>query len=76
MIDGNSNFSCNLVNGSYVPEGTFISFNASDAPSTADIVFIVEAKPCNKDIGKTKSMTSVVVALEKELNDMKIKNNR
>lgn len=71
-----SNFSCNLINGSYVPEGTFVSFNESDAPSTADIVFIVEAKPCNKDIKKTKSMISVVSALEKELNNYNIVNNR
>lgn len=70
------NSSCNLINGSYVPEGTFISFNESDAQNTADIVFIIEAKPCNKDIVKTKSMISVVTALEKELNDMNITNNR
>lgn len=70
------NFSCNLINGSYVPEGTFISFNETDAPSTADIVFIVEAKPCNKDFVKTKGMSSVVAALEKELNDIGIKDNR
>lgn len=76
MIYENSHFSCNLINGSYVPEGTFISFSESDAPSTADIVFIVEAKPCNKDIGKTKSMISVVSALEKELVNINITNNR
>lgn len=69
-------FSCNLINGSYVPEGTFISFSANDTPSTVDVVFIVEAKPCNKDIVKMKSMSSVVAAMEKELNDMKIKDNR
>lgn len=69
-------FSCNLINGSYVPEGTFITFNESDAPSTADIVFIVEAKPCNKDIVKTKGIVAVVTAIEKELNEIKIKKNR
>lgn len=76
MILRNLNYSCNLINGSHVPEGTFISFNENDAPRTADIVFIVEAKLCNKDIGKTKSMISVVSALEKELNDANITNNR
>lgn len=70
------NSSCNLINGSYVPEGTFISFNVSDAPNTIDIVFIVEAKPCNKDVVKTKSMISVVSAIEKELNDVNVTNNR
>lgn len=65
-----------MINGSYVPEGTFVSFSESDAPKTADIVFIVEAKTCNKDMVKTKSMVSVVSALEKELNDINITDNR
>ncbi|XP_055389464.1 uncharacterized protein LOC129618631 [Condylostylus longicornis] len=67
---------CNLSNGTYVAEGTFITLEADSLPDSADIVFIVEAKPCNHNITQSKNIMTVVSALDKELNDVKMKNNR
>ncbi|CAH1158795.1 unnamed protein product [Phyllotreta striolata] len=67
---------CNLLNGSEYREGDFIRLQGSHVPQTADIVFIVEAKDCNKDLRKSRSFDSVVESLEKALEEQNIKNNR
>lgn len=69
-------FSCDLINGSYVPEGTFVEMRGDEVHRTADIVFIVEAKSCNKNLTESKSMGTVVAALNKELIDANITDNR
>ncbi|XP_055713060.1 uncharacterized protein LOC129807664 isoform X2 [Phlebotomus papatasi] len=66
---------CELNNGSFVPEGTFLNFQEEVAQST-DVVFIVEAKECNKNLLTTKSLSSVVNALQKEFLDAGITDNR
>lgn len=71
-----SYYSCDLINGSYVPEGQFIELKDDDVVKTSDIVFIIEAKDCNKNIAVSKSLMSVVSALNIELEDANIRNNR
>ncbi|XP_055847743.1 uncharacterized protein LOC129913211 [Episyrphus balteatus] len=67
---------CKLLNGTYVPEGTFITLNKEDIPKTADVVFIVEAKPCNANLTFEKNLMTVVASLEAEFAAAKINNNR
>jgi hypothetical protein len=43
--------------------------------NSADVVFIVETKECNKDIVKNKNVMTLVKSLNKELMDAKFKNN-
>lgn len=64
------------MNGTYVKEGTFIKLQDNDVPQTSDVVFIVEAKPCNKDITTAKSIINLTNMLNKELVDAGITNNR
>lgn len=45
-------------------------------PQTVDVVFIVEAKECNRDLLKTKNFESVIELLDKELNELNVTNNR
>lgn len=59
-----------------MPEGTFITLEGNDIPMTTDVVFIIEAKPCNRDVTINKNLNSLVSTLNKELNDINIKNNR
>lgn len=59
-----------------MPEGKFIKFTGNDVPQTTDVVFIVEAKPCNQNFTITKSMIGVITSLEKEFNDANVTNNR
>ncbi|XP_055591953.1 uncharacterized protein LOC129743787 [Uranotaenia lowii] len=67
---------CKLVNGSYVPEGTFVSMQEHELPRTADIVFLIEAKPCNENITTTKSLITLVQSLHKELQEYNVTDNR
>lgn len=71
-----SNFSCNLNNGSYVPEGTFITLDGDDVPQTSDIVLIVEAKTCNKNITNNKNMVTLINNIHAELTKVNITENR
>ncbi|XP_046812149.1 apolipophorins [Lucilia cuprina] len=67
---------CQLTNGSYVPEGTFVELTAADVPRSSDVVFIVEAKPCNTNLTENKNIMSIVSTLEEQLLAHKISNNR
>ncbi|XP_053697453.1 uncharacterized protein LOC128744450 [Sabethes cyaneus] len=67
---------CQLMNGSYVPEGTFVSMKDKEIPQTADVVFIVEAKECNRNITTAKSIITMVQSLHKEFLERNITNNR
>ncbi|KAL9926249.1 apolipoprotein lipid transfer particle isoform 1-T7 [Glossina fuscipes fuscipes] len=67
---------CQLDNGSFVGEGTFIQLSDSQVPQSSDIVFIVEAKPCNENLMENKSIMSVVSVLEDQLLLQQISNNR
>lgn len=68
--------SCQLINGSFVPEGTFIDIGRDAAPSASDVVFIVEAKECNRDVYATKNLGLLIGALQKELVAAQLTNNR
>lgn len=59
-----------------VPEGTFLLLEDQAVPQSADIVFIVEAKECNKELRSKRNMDVVIEQLEEELNQLKLKNNR
>lgn len=65
-----------MINGTYIPEGKFVKLTGDEVPRTTDIVFIVEAKPCNKDLTLTKSIMTIVNSLEAELTVANITNNR
>ncbi|KAJ3640007.1 hypothetical protein Zmor_003331 [Zophobas morio] len=67
---------CSAPNGTLLDEGEFIQLNPPDLPQSADVVFIVEAKACNKDLRARKNMDSVIEALHKELTEQRLKNNR
>lgn len=69
-------FSCELTNGSFVPEGTFLTLERNDLPNTTDVVFIVEAGICNKDLAQSKNILHLVNAMQKEFNEFHITNNR
>lgn len=68
--------SCDLFNGSYVPEGTFFKLEGPELIKRTDVVFIVEAKPCNKQISTMKNIMQLVNAMEKEFLDANITDNR
>lgn len=70
------NFSCTLLNGTMIPEGTFIKLKLDLVPKSADIVFIVEAKSCNENIMDSKSVMTFATSLNKELITANITNNR
>ncbi|XP_076260910.1 apolipoprotein lipid transfer particle isoform X2 [Rhynchophorus ferrugineus] len=67
---------CNLLNGSEISEGEFVRLQGSAVPRMADIVFIVEAKACNKDLRNNKNFNIVVESINQELSDLNITNNR
>lgn len=69
-------FSCQLANSSYVPEGTFVELTVNDVPRSSDVVFIVEAKPCNTNLTESKNIMAIVSTLEEQLLAHKITNNR
>lgn len=59
-----------------MPEGKFIKLVGDDVPKTTDVVFIVEAKPCNQDLKTGKNIINIVTALQKELIDANVTDNR
>jgi len=69
-------FSCQLSNGSYVPEGTFMELSGPEIPRSSDVVFIVEAKECNANLKTSKNIMTVVSSIEEQLQAAKITNNR
>ncbi|KAK5639713.1 hypothetical protein RI129_012205 [Pyrocoelia pectoralis] len=67
---------CNLLNGTTVPEGEFIRFEGDAVPRSTDVVFIVEAKECNKDLKSKRNMDILIDLIHKELIEMNITDNR
>ncbi|KAH8289923.1 hypothetical protein KR018_003642 [Drosophila ironensis] len=67
---------CQLTNGSYVPEGTFMELAGDAVPHSSDVVFIVEAKDCNANLTTSKSIMTVVSSIEEQLRAAKLTNNR
>lgn len=67
---------CSSIDGTYVPEGSFVNFTTDNMRHSTDVVFIVEAKDCNKNLNKAKSLMTLVTILNKELESANITNNR
>lgn len=65
-----------MTNGSYVPEGSFVDLSGAEIPRSSDVVFIVEAKPCNARLKESKSIMTVVASIEEQLKAAGISNNR
>lgn len=59
-----------------MPEGTFLTMQRNELPNTTDVVFIVEAKHCNKGLSSSKNILNLVNALQKEFVDAGITKNR
>lgn len=68
--------SCELTNGTFVPEGTFLKLERNELPNTTDVVFIVEARLCNKDLTQAKNMLHLVNAMQKDFTELGITNNQ
>lgn len=69
-------FRCKLLNGTTVAEGDFVRFEQDSMPRSADVVFIVEAKQCNRDLRARKNIDTIVEMIEKELIVMNVTHNR
>ncbi|XP_046746375.1 uncharacterized protein LOC124411334 [Diprion similis] len=63
---------CTLVNGSVVPEGSFRTLEGKAVPKSSDIVFIVEAKNCNKNIKTNASLELLISQLNMEFNELQL----
>lgn len=68
--------SCAMVDGSSVPEGDFRKLDGERVPRTTDVVFIVEAKECNRNIRENRSIDQLISQLDKELNEQSLTGNR
>jgi hypothetical protein len=69
-------FRCQLVDGTELVEGDFRYMENNAIPQSTDIVFIIEAKDCNRNIKDKRNMDSLTSVLLKELTDQKIIANR
>lgn len=59
-----------------MPEGTFLKLERNELPNTTDVVFIVEAGQCNQDLIRNKHILHLVNSMQKDFNQINIKNNR
>lgn len=69
-------FSCNLINGSYVTEGSIFELNGDDVPKTSDVVFIIEAKHCNHNVTANKNIPVIIAAMEKAFAEVGLQDTR
>lgn len=60
-------YRCTAFNGTEIKEGEFIRYEGESVPKHADVVFIVEAKSCNKNFKQSKNFEVLVELIEKEL---------
>lgn len=67
---------CSMMDGSQVAEGRFKRLESGTVPQSTDVVFIVEAKSCNRDIKLNSSMELLITQMNKELNDRGLTGNR
>ncbi|XP_012280436.1 uncharacterized protein LOC105699757 [Orussus abietinus] len=67
---------CTMINGSRVPEGEFRKLEGPSVPKSTDVVFIVEAKECNRAINENRSMEYLVTQMSKEFNEQELTENR
>lgn len=67
---------CTMIDGTQVAEGRFKRLEREGIPRSADVIFIVEAKSCNRDIKLNSSMELLITQLSKELNERDLTGNR
>nr|XP_012235380.1 PREDICTED: uncharacterized protein LOC105679739 [Linepithema humile] len=67
---------CTMIDGGQVAEGDFKRLEGDKVPQSADVVFIVEAKNCNRDMKLNNSMELLITQLSKELNNRNLTGNR
>jgi hypothetical protein len=65
-----------LINGTELVEGDFHHMENNAIPQSTDIVFIIEAKDCNRNLKDRRNMDSLTSVLLKELTDQKITSSR
>lgn len=67
---------CELINGTYLNEGVFVKLEKEDVQNTTDVVFIVEAKVCNRNLNVERSMISLINMIDAELQAVGLKDNK
>lgn len=67
---------CSLVNGTEVREGDSRRLEGDAVPNSSDIVFIVEAKDCNRNVKNNASIEQLISQINKEFNEQKLVNLR
>ncbi|XP_043484877.1 apolipophorins [Leptopilina heterotoma] len=67
---------CFMNDGTHVPEGQFTKLEGESFLKSTDIVFIVEAKECNEDVRRNRSLDFLITQLNKELSDQNFIDNR
>lgn len=65
-----------MTDDSEITEGEFLRFNGSHVPSSADVVFIVEAKRCNENFAEKRNLHTLLAMMLKELQDVGMTNNK
>ncbi|PSN49824.1 hypothetical protein C0J52_08839 [Blattella germanica] len=63
---------CQLVDGEELVEGDFRQLEGNAVPQSTDVVFIIEAKECNKNIKDRRNIDALNSMLFKELTEMKL----
>ncbi|XP_015173164.1 PREDICTED: uncharacterized protein LOC107064693 [Polistes dominula] len=66
---------CTMINNTQIAEGEFKKLEGDTVPKSTDIVFIVEAKECNRNIRQNRSIEQLVNQLNKELKDKGLTSN-
>lgn len=69
-------YRCELSNGKYVPESTFVEYNINNESRSSDVVFLVEVNACNTFILENQCTDSIVSALEEQLQNQRFINTR
>ena len=64
------------MDGEQLVEGDFRQLEGDAVPQSTDVVFIIEAKECNKNIKYNRNMDALASVLLKELTELKIMSNR
>lgn len=67
---------CDLPNGTYVPEGTFLKLKSENIMNSTDMVFLIEAKPCNSDLYNKRNFLSLLESINEELSQDNMEKNR
>ena len=67
---------CRCDSSGRLSEGDFKHIEGKQVPQSSDIVFIVEAKSCNKDLMMKKNLQHLLNTLNKEAISSRFNNNR